>query len=1229
VFEIVGGKAIEGVKNFFANRSTSKVVKIDDQDPTLKRAWIFLEDGDFGQAIEYANKTLDKNPELGSAYLVLLLGELQEATLLSILENKISIDELESHKHYQRARKYASQSTNEYIEESLKRYQLTIEDKDMFENSLKKISQDAYSGDIFEYEQTIAAMRTREFPNKITIINNAEKKLLNLKIKKNEIEISSLLENNNVESYILAFHNIQNINDSQIKKAVETLFNIKLEANIDRFYTEAQELALNSSGLKDLSNSLEILYVLGDYKDTMRLIAKVESEVNTIRKQKKNKRLTILISSIVSIILVSSLVYFFTAPLNSLTIDDMHFVKENDEYILKHYSGKDSIVIIPSELRGLPITKIEENAFLNNENIESITIPESVTEIGENAFLGTTNLSVIEYTFRSDLSVYFLGLTEYDLIVHIDNEDTMTYSFNIIDLIDLPVFAREGYAFNGWYDNADFIGDEVSEISSGTIGDIILYAKWSINTYDITFIENQGTNVNDISNQDYGTEIDYPETTREGYTFEGWYLNNELTELFTSETVVATDITLYAKWATVNYGITYNLDDGMNSANPSMYTIETETILFSDATKEGYTFNGWYDNADFIGDEVSEISSGTTGDIILYAKWSINTYDITFIENQGTNVNDISNQDYGTEIDYPETTREGYTFEGWYLNNELTELFASETIIASDITLYAKWNIFTYNVTYLLDGGTNHINNPDCYTVVTPTILLEEPTKEGYTFIGWYDNAEFTGDEVTEISSGTIGDITLYASWSINQYTISYSVIKRDYDPLQEVILFPNETIVEVSLGSWHSVALTSDGRVFTWGQNTSGQLGDGTTVSRQTPVDITSLFDLYNDEYITNIDLGGAMNFGGHSAALTSDGRVFTWGDNNYGQLGDGTTTDRLIPKEITYGFSLNDGETITQISLGSTHSAALTSDGRVFTWGHNSLGQLGDGTTINSNSPIDITAQFLLGETDNIANISLGTSFSSAISINGQVFTWGYRDSGQLGNGATGNGMSSTPINITNNFALLPGENVNSITLGGAHAIALTSHGNVFVWGRNNSSQLGDGTTTNKYKPFKITTFFNFNFGEVITDIDLGYEHSIAVTSDGRVFTWGDNNYGQLGDGTTTDRITPYYLLTMSATQEYFVSAGFYHTAVYPVIYGVQTVGNNNWGQCGLYFNTPELIKTVNDDFNTTLDYIPVLEGYTFDGWYYDPELSVVFTDLAIPAEDLILYGKWIPND
>jgi uncharacterized repeat protein (TIGR02543 family) len=764
----------------------------------------------------------------------------------------------------------------------------------------------------------------------------------------------------------------------------------------------------------------------------------------------------------------------------------MHFVKENDEYILKHYSGKDSIVIIPSELRGLTITKIEENAFLNNENIESITIPESVTEIGENAFLGTTNLSVIEYTFRSDLSVYFLGLTEYDLIVHIDNEDTMTYSFNIIDLIDLPVFAREGYAFNGWYDNADFIGDEVSEISSGTIGDIILYAKWSINTYDITFIENQGTNVNDISNQDYGTEIDYPETTREGYTF-----------------------------------------------------------------------------------------------------------------------------------------------EGWYLNNELTELFASETIIASDITLYAKWNIFTYNVTYLLDGGTNHINNPDCYTVVTPTILLEEPTKEGYTFIGWYDNAEFTGDEVTEISSGTIGDITLYASWSINQYTISYSVIKRDYDPLQEVILFPNETIVEVSLGSWHSVALTSDGRVFTWGQNTSGQLGDGTTVSRQTPVDITSLFDLYNDEYITNIDLGGAMNFGGHSAALTSDGRVFTWGDNNYGQLGDGTTTDRLIPKEITYGFSLNDGETITQISLGSTHSAALTSDGRVFTWGHNSLGQLGDGTTINSNSPIDITAQFLLGETDNIANISLGTSFSSAISINGQVFTWGYRDSGQLGNGATGNGMSSTPINITNNFALLPGENVNSITLGGAHAIALTSHGNVFVWGRNNSSQLGDGTTTNKYKPFKITTFFNFNFGEVITDIDLGYEHSIAVTSDGRVFTWGDNNYGQLGDGTTTDRITPYYLLTMSATQEYFVSAGFYHTAVYPVIYGVQTVGNNNWGQCGLYFNTPELIKTVNDDFNTTLDYIPVLEGYTFDGWYYDPELSVVFTDLAIPAEDLILYGKWIPND
>jgi len=328
--------------------------------------------------------------------------------------------------------------------------------------------------------------------------------------------------------------------------------------------------------------------------------------------------------------------------------------------------------------------------------------------------------------------------------------------------------------------------------------------------------------------------------------------------------------------------------------------------------------------------------------------------------------------------------------------------------------------------------------------------------------------------------------------------------------------LLPSETITQVSLGNSFSAAITSSGRIFTWGYNWAGQLGDSTTDNKFTPTEITNQFSLLPGETITQVALGDL-----HSSATTSSGRIFTWGINWYGQLGDGTTDNKSVPTEITNQFSLFSGETITQVSLADYHSSAITSSGRIFTWGANWVGQLGDGTTIDKSTPTEITNQLSLFSGETVTQVSLGYDYSSAITSRGRIFTWGYNFNGQLGDGSWTN--KSTPIEITNQFSLFSGETITQVALGYTHSAAITSIGRIFTWGYNLYGQLGDGTTDNQSVPTEITNQFSILSGEIITQVSLGYEYSSGITSSGRIFTWGRNDNGQLGDSTTINKSIP----------------------------------------------------------------------------------------------------------
>ncbi|WP_028192821.1 Ig-like domain repeat protein [Salinispora pacifica] len=312
-----------------------------------------------------------------------------------------------------------------------------------------------------------------------------------------------------------------------------------------------------------------------------------------------------------------------------------------------------------------------------------------------------------------------------------------------------------------------------------------------------------------------------------------------------------------------------------------------------------------------------------------------------------------------------------------------------------------------------------------------------------------------------------------------------------------EAELPANTTITAIAAGNGHSLALTSDGAVLAWGENISGELGDGTTDNRNTPVAV----NLPPSTTITAIAAGH-----NHSLALTSDGVVLAWGYNFFSQLGDGTTTNRNTPVEV----DLPTGTTVTSIAAGAVHSLAITTAGTALAWGGNYAGQLGDGTTDNRNTPVEVD----LPTGTTVTSIAAGGVHSLAATSTGTAFAWGSNNYGELGDGTNTDRLVPVAVNLP------PNTTVTTIAAGGGvHSLAMTSTGSALAWGYNYYGQLGDGTTTNRNTPVEV----DLPTGTTLTTIAAGGGHSLAMTSTGAALAWGGNYAGQLGDGTTNQSNTP----------------------------------------------------------------------------------------------------------
>lgn len=350
----------------------------------------------------------------------------------------------------------------------------------------------------------------------------------------------------------------------------------------------------------------------------------------------------------------------------------------------------------------------------------------------------------------------------------------------------LPAPAKRGHDFGGWFDNETF--NESGKLAEGAkmpAAAQTYYAKWTPSEYGITYtgIEGSAPDVTLPTTHTYGTATEIPNLTRTGYVFNGWVVNGEGAAQ-TNLTLGAEDytgaVTLTAAWTAERYAIIYELDGGVNAAgNPAQYTVD-QTITLEDPTKPGYTFKGWYADKDFTTLTVG-IPVGSTEAKTFYAKWEQNPYKITWNVNEG---DELTGEGYTVEAFYgnpitapSDPARRGYTFGGWYTDGsnfaENTKFKTGDKMPEGDVTYYAKWTAIQYTITYNLDGGTNVSGNPAQYTVETGKIKLVAPTKMGYAFEGWYSDAERT-DRVAEIAAGSTGDVTLYAKWTINQYTVTW-----------------------------------------------------------------------------------------------------------------------------------------------------------------------------------------------------------------------------------------------------------------------------------------------------------------------------------------------------------------------------------------------------------------------------------------------------------------------
>jgi alpha-tubulin suppressor-like RCC1 family protein len=345
----------------------------------------------------------------------------------------------------------------------------------------------------------------------------------------------------------------------------------------------------------------------------------------------------------------------------------------------------------------------------------------------------------------------------------------------------------------------------------------------------------------------------------------------------------------------------------------------------------------------------------------------------------------------------------------------------------------------------------------------------------------------------------------------------------------------PKKNAKLITAGVNSTLAIQTTGRVVGWGRNDSGQLGDNSTASRTTPVNLAGALKTF-----CNISASLDSLF---SAAIDKNGRVWAWGTNGNAQLGDNTLTQRLTPVSV-----LGAVKTFCKIQAANGFCLAIAKNGRLWGWGNNGNGQLGDNTTVSKRTPISI-----LGAVKTFCQISAGAFHSVGIDKNGRAWSWGLNSNAQIGDNTLTQRL--TPVSVLGAV-----KTFCQISCGQYFSLAIAKNGRAWGWGYNGKGQLGDNTVNQRLTPVSVT-------GAVKTfcKISAGYRHCMAIDKNGRAWGWGYNSNGQLGDNSETSRRTP---VSVAGAVKTFceISAGNDHSVAIDKYNIAWAWGQTNYGQLGI---------------------------------------------------------------
>ncbi|AFU71037.1 hypothetical protein BA20089_01510 [Bifidobacterium asteroides DSM 20089] len=424
-----------------------------------------------------------------------------------------------------------------------------------------------------------------------------------------------------------------------------------------------------------------------------------------------------------------------------------------------------------------------------------------------------------------------------------------------------------------------------------------------------------------------------------------------------------------------------------------------------------------------------------------------------------------------------------------------------------------------YLIVFDPDGGTGF-----GFQIVTEGNRLKppakDPTKDKHLFDGW-----FIGDTAYDFSRPVTDKVTLTAHWSSaesNRWKLD-----KDNGPEsggQTVTLTPPPArgirISQADGGDLHSAAVGSDGSLYTWGDNSHGQLGRDTA---DKPDSHPSKAEAPAGVTFVHVSAGY-----GFSVALASDGSLYSWGDNSRGQLGRTVTSNN--PANRPHKVEAPAGITFVQASAGGSHVVALSSDGNIYTWGDNSAGQLG--RTVTSNNPADKPGKADTPADVTFTSVSAGQGHTVAVDTQGDVYTWGDNTHGELGRSTTSTpadkpGKADTPAGIT----------FTQASAGESHSVAVSDDGSIYTWGDTANGRLGrDTNITPADKPGKADT----PAGVTFTQASAGGKHSIALGSDGSLYTWGDSGKTSAGRPNKVDTPAGITFTQASAGASYCLALG-----------------------------------------------------------------------------------------